>query len=190
MIRNYLVFHHFVPLRANFGAELYLGNGPGATGLLMEYQHPHQDPLQLQQYAALGEYRYAKMRGQAAMATIRANPGLFARNSLKRLYFFWFGVPNGAPLWTSLPRAVNFGTLTVVSLLGLALILWRRVAGAWLFALAFLTVPLMYYFVTVHARFRHPLEPLMAVLGVFLFHAAERGQRKQRTAGCMSPGNR
>jgi hypothetical protein len=183
MIRNYLVFHHFVPLRANFGAELYLGNGPGATGLLMEYQHPHQDLLQLQQYAALGEYRYAKIRGQAALATIRANPGLFARNSLKRLYFFWFGVPNGAPLWTSLPRAVNFGTLTVASLLGLALILRRRMAGAWLFALAFLTVPLMYYFVTVHARFRHPLEPLMAVLGVFLFHAAERGQGKQRAAG-------
>jgi hypothetical protein len=183
MIRNYFVFHHLVPLRANFGAELYLGNGPGATGLLMEYQHPHQDPLQLQQYAALGEYRYAKLRGQAAMATIRANPGLFARNSLKRLYFFWFGVPNGARLWTSLPRAVNFGTLTVASLLGLVVILRRRMAGAWLFALAFLAVPLIYYFVTVHARFRHPLEPLMAVLGVFLFQTAERGQGKRRAAG-------
>jgi hypothetical protein len=183
MVRNYLVFHHFVPLRANFGAELYLGNGPGATGLLMEYQHPHQDPLQLQRYAALGEYRYAKIQGEAAMATIRANPGLFARNSLKRLYFFWFGVPNGAPLWASLPRALNFGTLTVASLLGLVVIWRRRVDGAWLFALAFLTVPLMYYFVTVHARFRHPLEPLIAILGVYLFQSAERGRRSQRAAG-------
>ena len=183
MMRNYIVFHHFVPLRANFGAELYLGNGPGATGLLMEYRHPHQDPIQFQRYAALGEYRYAKLRGQAAVATIRANPGLFARNSLKRLYFFWFGVPNGAPLWNSLPRALNFGTLTVVGLLGLVLIVWRRVVGAWLFALALLTVPLMYYFVTVHARFRHPLEPLIAILGVYLFQSAERRPRQQRTAG-------
>jgi hypothetical protein len=181
--RNYLVFHHFVPLRANFGAELYLGNGPGATGLLMEYQHPHQDPLQFQQYAALGEYRYAKIRGQAALATIRANPGLFARNSLKRLYFFWFGVPNGAPLRTSLPRALNFGALSTVSLLGLTVAVRRRIGGAWLFALAFLTVPLMYYFVTVHARFRHPLEPLIAILGVFLFQSAERGPRPRRVAG-------
>jgi hypothetical protein len=183
MVRNYIVFHQFVPLRANFGAELYLGNGPGATGLLMEYQHPHQDPLQLQQYAALGEYRYAKIRGQAAVATIRANPGLFARNSLKRMYFFWFGVPNGAPLWNSLPRALNFGLLTVVSLLGLVVAVWRRVAGAWLFALAFLTVPLMYYFVTVHARFRHPLEPLIAVLGVYLFQSAEQDRRQRPAAG-------
>jgi hypothetical protein len=27
--------------------------------------------------------------------------------------------------------------------------------------------------VTVHARFRHPLEPLIALLGVFLFQSAE-----------------
>lgn len=189
VIRNYLVFHHFVPLRANFGAELYLGNAPGATGLLMEYHHPHQDPLQLQQYAALGEYRYAQLRGQAARAAIRANPGLFARNSLKRLYFFWFGVPNGAPLWTSLPRAINFGLLTTVNLLGLVVIVRRRVVGAWLFALAFLTVPFMYYFVTVHARFRHPLEPLIAILSVYLFQSAERGPRKPGTARGMSIGN-
>ncbi len=45
--RNWVVFHHFVPARGNFGAELYLGNGPGATGLLMEYDHPIQAPDQL-----------------------------------------------------------------------------------------------------------------------------------------------
>jgi hypothetical protein len=149
----------------------------------MEYQHPHQDPVQFQEYAALGEYRYAKLRGQAAMATIRADPGLFVRNSLKRLYFFWFGVPSGAPLWTSLPRGLNFGTLSVVGLLGFAVFSWRRMAGAWLFALAFLTVPLMYYFVTVHARFRHPLEPLITILGVFLFQSAERGRAQRQAAG-------
>src|SRR6202020_1408440 len=72
MVRNACVFHHFVPLRANFGAELCLGNGPGATGLLMEYNHPQQDPRQLVLYTAMGEYRYAQMRGELAKQTIRA----------------------------------------------------------------------------------------------------------------------
>ncbi|HTD54510.1 MAG TPA: glycosyltransferase family 39 protein, partial [Silvibacterium sp.] len=30
--RNWRVFHAFVPLRSNFGAELYAGNGPGSFG--------------------------------------------------------------------------------------------------------------------------------------------------------------
>ena len=41
-------------------------------------------------------------------------------------------------------------------------------------ALAFLIYPLPYYFVTVQARFRHILEPLIMVLAVNLFQSAEK----------------
>ena len=58
--------------------------------------------------------------------------------------------------------------------MGLALALHRRAPAAGLFAWAFLLLPLTYYVVTVHARFRHPLEPLLCVLGVYLFQSAER----------------
>jgi hypothetical protein len=174
MVRNTRVFHHFVPLRANFGAELCLGNGPGANGLLMEYDHPQKDPRQLRLYTAMGEYRYAQMRGELAKQTIRADRWLFVRNTLKRLDFFWFGVPSASGNAASrLFRSLNFGFLSTAGLLGLLLALQRRVYGAWLFAFAFLTLPAVYYFVTVHARFRHPLEPLIALLGVFLFQSAE-----------------
>jgi hypothetical protein len=175
MVRNARVFHHFVPMRSNFGAELYLGNGPGATGLLMEYDHPQKNPPQFRLYAAMGEYRYARMRGELAKQTIRADRWLFVRNTLKRLYFFWFSVPSASGNAASrFFRSLNFGFLSTAGLLGLLLALRRRVYGAWLFAYAFLTLPAMYYFVTVHARFRHPLEPLIALLGVYLFQSATR----------------
>jgi len=174
VVRNTRVFHHFVPLRANFGAELCLGNGPGATGLLMEYNHPAQDPQQLRLYSSMGEYRYAQMRGTLAKRTIREDQRLFLRNTLKRIYFFWFGVPSpSGNAATRFFRSLNFGFLSTAGLMGLLLTLRRHVYGAWLFAFAFLTLPAVYYFVTVHARFRHPLEPLIALLGVFLFQSAE-----------------
>ena len=183
MVRNSRVFHYFVPLRANFGAELYLGNGPGATGLLMEYDHPAKDPQQLRLYTAMGEYRYAQMRGELAKRTIRADRWLFVRNTLKRLDFFWFGVPSASGNAASrFFRSLNFGFLSTAGLLGLLLALRGRVYGAWLFAFAFLTLPAMYYFVTVHARFRHPLEPLIALLGVFLFQSTE-SQASRRAYG-------
>ena len=43
--------------------------------------------------------------------------------------------------------------------------------GAGLFALCFALVPLPYYLVTVQPRFRHPLEPLIAMLAVYLFRS-------------------
>jgi 4-amino-4-deoxy-L-arabinose transferase-like glycosyltransferase len=173
--RNWKVFHHFVPTRGNFGAELYLGNGPGATGLIMEHDHPIQAPGQLRLYTRLGEIPYSKMRGEQAMAVIHSDPMHFVGNTLKRVFFFWAGVPHPSSKneWVEYARSLNFIFASVCGLLGLALALHRRVGAAGLFAWAFLLLPLVYYAVAAHARFRHPLEPLIVVLGVYLFQSAE-----------------
>lgn len=174
--RNWRVFHQFVPVRANFGVELYLGNGPGATGLLMEYDHPAQAPDQLRLYQEMGEIAYAKMRGAMAKRVIQADPARFAVLCLRRFYYFWFSVPHPGDegFVNEYGRNLNFQFTSIVGLLGLRLALRRQVPGAWLFFWAFLLLPVTYYFVTVHARFRHPLEPLIAILGVYLFQSAEK----------------
>ena len=173
--RNWLVFHHFVPARGNFGAELYLGNGPGATGLLMEYDHPIQAPDQLRLYTAMGEISYSNMRGERAMTSMRTDPVLFAKNTLKRVFFFWAGVPHPVSRteWVEYARSLNFIFGSVCGLLGLALALQQKAPAAWLFAWAFVLLPVVYYGVAAHARFRHPLEPLIVILGVYLFQSAE-----------------
>jgi 4-amino-4-deoxy-L-arabinose transferase-like glycosyltransferase len=176
IIRNALVFHRFIPMRANFGAELYLGNGPGAMGFLMEYNHPYEAPDQMRLYKQLGEVDYAKMRGRMARNYIASDPALFVRNSLKRVYFFWVSVPHPTgDKWYLEPfRVANFAFASLAGLFGLTLALKRHIPAAWLFAWAFALIPLIYYFVTVHARFRDPLEPLIAILAVYLFQSAEK----------------
>ncbi len=176
MIRNERAFHQFIPMRANFGAELYLGNGPGAQGFLMEYNHPFQAPDQLRLYQQMGEVAYAKMRGRLAIANIKSDPGLFVRNTIKRAYFFWISVPHPTDdaWYVEIGRVANFAFVSVAGLLGLALAWRRRIPAVGLITWAFVLVPWMYYFITVHARFRHPLEPLIAILGVFLFLSVEK----------------
>ena len=178
-IRNGRVFHQFVPLRTNFGAELYLGNGPGATGLLMEYDHPFQAPDQLRLYKQMGEIAYCRWRGQLAKRTIAADPARFLRLSLRRVYYFWFSVPHPSDegFLNEYGRDFNYQFTSLCGLFGLALALRRRIPAAGLFLWAFLLLPLTYYFVTVHARFRHPLEPLIAMLAVYLFQSAEKSRR-------------
>jgi len=174
-MRNEQVLHTFIPLRSNFGAELYMGNGPGSNGLLMEFEHPFQAPDQLRLYASMGEVRYVALRGAAAKQTIAADPAHFLADVARRIYFYWFGVPQAdvAPA-VEAGRVLDFGFISLAGLLGLALALHRRVPAAGLFAWAVLLLPIPYYVVTVAARFRHPLEPLLCILGVYLFQSATR----------------
>jgi len=141
----------------------------------MEYDHPIQAPDQLRLYSSMGEIAYDRMRGQLAIAIIHADPGLFVRNTFRRVFFFWAGVPHpdSPSPWAEYARSLNFIFGSVCGLMGLALAIKRRIQGVGLFVWAFLLLPLVYYGVAAHARFRHPLEPLIVVLGVYLFQSAE-----------------
>ena len=58
-------------IRSNFGAELRIGNGPGADGTWREYLHPTQNVYQMRLYREMGEVAYVAERKQEAMAFIR-----------------------------------------------------------------------------------------------------------------------
>jgi hypothetical protein len=81
-------------------------------------------------------------------------------------------------------RQVNFCVPSITGLLGLLLSLRRRAPAAGLFAWAFALLPLTYYFVTVEARFRHPLEPLIVIFSVYLFQSAA-GRNSTKLAGAF-----
>ena len=179
--RNARVMHAFVPTRTNFGAELYESTLPSHDAMPWGTSIPlwAGDP-QFKRFAAMGEVAYSHERGAMAMARIRANPGQFWRYTLDRFLFFWDDTPQPVdkhPLQAYL-RDLSYAFLSLCGLLGLGLALKRRVPGAGLMAIAFLLVPLPYYLVTVQARFRHPLEPLIAVLAVYLFRSTEAKKAK------------
>ena len=57
-VRNYRTFGRFIFIRDNFGAELRLGNGPGADGTWMQYLHPTQDVYAMRLYTSMGELAF------------------------------------------------------------------------------------------------------------------------------------
>jgi 4-amino-4-deoxy-L-arabinose transferase-like glycosyltransferase len=180
--RNYRVFHAFIPMRSNFGAELYAGNGPEAFGFRygVLINLAENDP-QHRLYIQLGELAYVHQRGLLAKAWIREHPARFTTLSLKRFYFFWASVPHPSDKhwFLDFVRQLNYCLPSITGVLGLVLSLKRRIPGAVLFAWAFVLLPVTYYFVTVEARFRHPLEPLIVILSVYLFQSATRRRVKE-----------
>ena len=177
VIRNERVLHAFIPARSNFGAELYMAALPSHDGFPYGTVIPMStaDP-EWQRYARMGEVAYSRSQGERGKAMIAADPGRFLRGVLLRIQFYWAGVPHPLDhgLLDETVRELDYAFLSVSGLLGLALALRRHVPAAGLFASVFLVLPLIYYAITVQARFRHPLEPLIAILTVYLFQNADR----------------
>ncbi len=92
----------------------------------------------------------------------------------QRIYFYWVSVPHPPEqgMFLELVRECNYCFFSISGILGLLLALRERIPGTWLFAATFLLLPLPYYAITVQARFRHPLEPRITILTVFLFQSA------------------
>ncbi|MEK6398882.1 MAG: glycosyltransferase family 39 protein [Terriglobus sp.] len=174
--RNYRVFHRFIPLRDNFGAENYEGNSDWSTGFPWGRTVPLENHTILAEYARMGEPAWAADRATKANAWIKAHPSRFAKLSLKRAWMYWMGVPKSVEEAGVLEyfRLASFQFLSLCGIFGAALAVQRKKPAAWIFLFAFLLLPLPYYMVTVQARFRHTLEPLICILGVYLFQSAER----------------
>jgi hypothetical protein len=183
VVRNERVMHAFVPTRSNLGVELYASTLESHDALPWGTALPvwAGDP-EFKLFVRMGEIKFSAMRGEQAKARIKANPRQFWKWTLDRFLYFWDGTPHaqdGKPL-QEFGRELSYSFLSLCGLLGLALMLRRRVEGAGLFALVFALLPIPYYLVTVQARFRHPMEPLIAVLAVYLFRSTSA--RKASTA--------
>ncbi len=173
LVRNYQTFHKFIFIRDNFGAELRLGNGTGANGMWMQYLHPSQDLYALRQYVAMGELPYIAMRKRQAMDYIKADYGRFAVLCLKRFIYFWAGPPRLAQVWwLSQVKNSLFLASSVLMFWGLGRELGQRRPGAWLLFWLILCYPAIYYIVFPSQRYRHPIEPEMTILGVYLLTEA------------------
>ena len=193
LVRNYRTFGQFIFIRDNFGAELRLGNGPGADGTWMEYLHPTQSIFAMRQYQTMGELAYIAMRKRQALDYIEADYGRFAVLSLKRFVYFWAGPPKATePWWLNPAKNSLFLVSSVLMFWGLGRALRLSKPGAALLFWLILIFPAIYYVVFPAPRYRVPIEPEMAILCVFLVSEAGKkssarpDRSSERESGSLS----
>jgi len=117
----------------------------------------------------MGELAYSADCKRIAMDWIRENPGRFAVISQKRFFYYWNGVPKATD--SRLPvdfRTSLFLASSVLAAWGMIQAVRQKRHGVWLFAGLLLTYPTVYYCIFPHARYRHPIEPELLILGMFL----------------------
>lgn len=183
-VRNYRTFHAFIPFRDNFGVALRLST-KGATDYWGPYElGPWNSSAEWQEFKQSGELRYMATKQRQAIAFIRANPGWYARTTLRRIFFIWTGYWSldhsylQQEEWD--PENIVFSSaFTILALLGLRKAWSRRRNAAWLYAIVLLVFPLIYYVTSPELYYRRPLDPLMVVLAVY---AVTRSRRDNELA--------
>jgi 4-amino-4-deoxy-L-arabinose transferase-like glycosyltransferase len=171
-IRNYVVFNRFIPLRSGLGQELRLGNGPETEARWRVWLQPMNNPAEHEKLRRLGEAAYMDESKKEALQFIRANPGLFLRQTARRILFMWTGI------WSLSPGYLREHPEDLFDILPFTLMTWLALAGlrsavrgrnqyAWVYAAALFALPVAYYTTHVQPRFRHPMEPFFLILAAY-----------------------
>jgi len=175
LVRNYVVFGHPVFIRDNFGNELSAGNNALSDGLKVGKYDSGRDPYLLSLYQQMGEAAINAQQLDWAKSWISRHPTKFVELCGRRFCYFWGGTPHNYgddPLaWAKHIKDSFYLVWSVLAACGLLLAIKRRVHGMFLFASILLFYPLTYYITVPETRYRHPIEPQMLMLTVYLFWA-------------------
>jgi hypothetical protein len=172
-IRNYMVFHKFIPLRSNFGLELWLGNNPDVPDSWTPWLHPNDNLDEARKYARMTEIPYMDEKEREAWAFIRTHPVDTARFTLHRFANHWLGIwDSPADMWGTAPWYLR---LTIVFSCVFALLSWMGLLFAYRTAhraanplgIVMLFFPLAFYLTHTSLRYRFPMDPIMLILSVF-----------------------
>ena len=145
IVRNYVVFEEFMPIRSNGLTEIYFANCGFAT-------HPLGPSLE---YQTLGEAVFTARCGRRAIEYVRSHPATFIADSARRAIWFWIYPLNFWPLSILIDLGALAGLVIVISKS-------RNSVAALLAVLA--VYPLIYYASQVVSRYRHPIDPILYVL--------------------------
>ncbi len=152
-VRNYVELHKLLPVRDNFGFELWQGSHTGTPDVILEFNH-------------FGEIGFMEAKRHAAAQFIREDPQRFLRRCGYRFFHFW-----------SDPSARVWLPLSILAWVGCIMGLRNKRSSVMPLVIPIIVFPLVYY-ITHPGTYRHPIEPVMLLLIAFVVVTVAREVRR------------
>jgi hypothetical protein len=181
-MRNYSVFHGFIPLRSVLGLQLWVGNNPAAKVVWLGEHHPINDTAERERYETMGEVAYMREKTRQALLYMTTHPRREAGLIWGRFVSIWSGgTPSPLTDFFS-PHTVWFRFVLLFNIcaalgaLGGMIFLFRR-GSPYAFPAAVYPIiyPWAFYLTLALPRYRHPIDPvLMLLTAVTLLELAGR----------------
>ena len=172
-IRNYYAIDGLVFVKSNFGMELWLGNNPAVKKINSPELHPMNNLSQRMLLIMAGEPNYNRARQRQAVAYIEGHPRTFLKNFSERVADTWSAnYDSTVEPWVFnqhlAPEDVWFCVaFSIVSIAGMVLALFADGPDSLPLAMCVLLFPIPYYLTRSSIRFRHPIDPFLAIFAVY-----------------------
>jgi hypothetical protein len=177
-VRNYIVFHTFVPFRSTLGLSLWLGNNEHAEGRSVGSMHPISSSVERNRYIELGEVAYMREKERQAARFMLTNTRVEIHLIRDRFLQFWSG---GTPhpvadffrfrsAWFRFVLLFNLAA-AVGAFAGIAALYRRRDSAAFPAAAYAVVFPCVYYLTLAIPRYRHPIDPVLLLLTAIALQA-------------------
>src|SRR4029077_9838833 len=150
-IRNYTVFHRFVPLRSNLPLELYIGNNENYDDKHPRYPGPITKERETLRYFRLGETPFMDEEMRKAKKFIVTHPRVELILFGKRFIAFWTGIPNPIDQFLATDSWLVRGLILCATFsgigaqLGIAVVIRRRSEYTLPLAVFPVVFPALYY---------------------------------------------
>lgn len=183
LVRNYELFHRFIPVRSGYGLELYIGNNGYSDRWVNSSLHPNHSDAELGEYERVGEIAYMDHKLEEAKTYIRVHPTWFVWMTFRRVIYMWTGFWSVDRAYLKEepmdpPNIFLDTTMTVLGLLGLWRVFKRDSSLAMRFAIVLLVFPLPYYFSHPETYYFRPVDPLIVVLAAVFCGAGTPSREK------------
>jgi 4-amino-4-deoxy-L-arabinose transferase-like glycosyltransferase len=196
-VRNYSVFHRFVPLRSVFGLQLWLGNNPQAKPPWLGDLHPINDSSEREKYIEMGEMDYMRVKQREAIRYIETHPRRELWLFAQRFVSIWSG---GTPTPLRDFRSNDSGWFRYVllfnifaaigALLGIVLLAFRRSIYAFPLAAFPVVFPCAYYATLALPRYTLPMDPAVLLLAAIALGGILRLSQFSNRPGTQPGANR
>jgi 4-amino-4-deoxy-L-arabinose transferase-like glycosyltransferase len=169
-VRNYVVFHRFVPLRSNFPLELYIGNNENYGDKHPRWPPPITKERETVRYFHMGETAFMDEEMRKAKSFILSHPRVEMELFGYRFADFWAGVANPAHTFLTadsllVQSLILCGALSgTAALCGIVVLFWRRSPLAIPVSVVPIVFPVLYYLTHTSVRYRHPIDPIVLLL--------------------------
>ncbi len=169
IIRNYEVFHQFIPVRSGLGLELYIGNNGYSERWVNSALHPNHNDAELTEYEQSGEVAYMEHKRRQAVDYIRAHPGWFVHMTLRRILYIWTGYWSLSREYLAIepldpPNIFVATTFSLLAFLGLRRVFKLDWSLGVRFAIVLGCFPLVYYISHPETYYFRPVDPLIVTL--------------------------
>ena len=168
-IRNYNIFHSYVPVTTRAGFSLLQGNHKYSTGVHHVHDYRNFNEKIYPEYIdySLNEVEQDKVYQKVAVNNIIEKPLGFVKRMGIKFYQFWKIVSPRVGIGKNIMSIISYGFVLVLGIIGLFLSFRKYRNYILLILMVFLYTSLihMVFFATV--RYRFPLEPIFIILSAY-----------------------